>query len=82
MCARCSFECPTDAFRIGILNGWRVNGAYPLEGGASEEDPGVKNKHEWYCRRAYARYFAAAKEKIEKDRVKRLDQESFSANLS
>ncbi len=66
MCARCSFFCPTDAFKIGILNGWRVNGAYPLEGGESKELPTQENKHEWYCKKAYARYFAAAKEKIEK----------------
>ena len=31
MCMRCSFFCPKDAIRIGFLNGWRVNGAYPLE---------------------------------------------------
>lgn len=32
MCMRCSFFCPTDAIRIGFLNGWRVNGAYDLKG--------------------------------------------------
>lgn len=31
MCMRCSFFCPKDAIRIGFLEGWRVNGAYPLE---------------------------------------------------
>ena len=31
MCMRCSFFCPKDAIRIGFLEGWRVNGAYPLD---------------------------------------------------
>ena len=37
MCMRCSFFCPTDAIRIGFLNGWRVNGAYDFEGIAADE---------------------------------------------
>lgn len=31
MCMRCSFLCPENAIRIGFLEGWRVNGAYPLD---------------------------------------------------
>lgn len=31
LCVRCSFHCPKDAIHIGILNAWKVNGAYPLE---------------------------------------------------
>lgn len=31
MCMRCSFHCPKDAIRIGFLEGWHVNGAYPLD---------------------------------------------------
>ena len=27
-CMACAFACPRDAVRIGILNGWRVNGGY------------------------------------------------------
>ncbi len=30
MCMRCSFLCPTDAIKIGFLEGWHVNGAYRL----------------------------------------------------
>ena len=67
MCTRCSFHCPTDAFRIGILNGWRVNGAYPLES-ASASAPEPKHRHGWYCKKAYARYYSKAKEKIANDR--------------
>lgn len=60
MCARCSFNCPTDAFDIALLNGWRVNGKYDVDY-TGEAQP---NKHAWYCKKAYARYFAAASQKI------------------
>lgn len=60
MCTRCSFSCPTDAFNIALLNGWRVNGKYSFK---KPNEPEV-NKHEWYCKKAYIRYFAAADKKI------------------
>lgn len=60
MCTRCSFNCPRDAFNIGILNGWRVNGKYSFK---VPETP-QKDKHKWYCKKAYARYFADAGKKI------------------
>lgn len=60
MCTRCSFNCPTDAFSIGMLNGWRVNGAYSYKMPAEKEE----NKHEWYCKKAYKRYFENADKKI------------------
>jgi flavodoxin/NAD-dependent dihydropyrimidine dehydrogenase PreA subunit len=31
MCMRCSYFCPADAMRIGLLNLWRVNGAFNFE---------------------------------------------------
>lgn len=31
MCMRCSLGCPVDAVRIGLLEGWRVNGPYNFE---------------------------------------------------
>lgn len=60
MCARCSFNCPTDAFNIAMLNGWRVNGKYNFRYDGEEQ----VNKHARYCKKAYAKYFAAAEEKI------------------
>ncbi len=60
MCARCSFGCPTDAFDIALLNGWRINGKYNLAYDGEPEPP----KHGWYCKKAYARYFARADKKI------------------
>lgn len=60
MCARCSFNCPSDAFNIAMLNGWRVNGKYDFEY-SGENQP---NKHSRYCKKAYERYFAEATQKI------------------
>lgn len=60
MCTRCSFKCPTDAFSIALLNGWRVNGDYTYLPPEKKE----KNTHEWYCKRAYKKYFENAEKKI------------------
>lgn len=61
ICARCSFNCPKDCISIGLLNGWRVNGAYSFTDG----DPNEKNGHENYCKKAYDRYFSEAQARIE-----------------
>ena len=53
-CTACSFNCPEDAISIGVLNGWRVNGAYkfaPPREGLTRKD--VCN----YWRGSYIRYF-------------------------
>lgn len=60
MCTSCAFRCPVDAITIGILNGWRVNGAYKFE----NPPTGIKNKHDAYCKKAYNRYFINAENKI------------------
>lgn len=60
MCARCSFNCPTNAFNIALLNGWKVNGKYSYKMPAEKEI----DKHAWYCKRAYIRYFDNANKKI------------------
>lgn len=64
MCTRCSFNCPKDAFDIGILNGWRVNGRYTFE---KPQTPS-EDKHARYCKKAYERYFKEAEEKINRAR--------------
>lgn len=68
ICARCSFNCPKDCIKIGLLNGWRVNGAYSFKDG----DPNEKNGHEKYCKKAYDRYFRQAEERIA-SRTKAID---------
>lgn len=60
MCTRCSFGCPTDAFNIAMLNGWRINGNYNMDYDG-EPQP---NKHAKYCKKAYIHYFENADKKI------------------
>ena len=54
-CMRCSFNCPTNAFNIGILQGWKVNGAYDI-GDMKEYEEGKVCK---YCNKSYKKYFTA-----------------------
>ncbi len=60
LCGGCYFSCPKNAISIGLLNAWKVNGAYDFEGA----DASDKEKHSKYCKKAYERYFADAEEKI------------------
>lgn len=53
-CTACSFNCPKNAINLGMLNGWKVNGAYDFGGsveGLTEDDVCR------YCHKAYMRYF-------------------------
>lgn len=50
-CVRCSFLCPADAVKIGLINFWKVNGAYRY---GSEEPERAECK---YLKRAYRNYF-------------------------
>jgi nucleoside-diphosphate-sugar epimerase/ferredoxin len=62
-CTRCSFYCPTNAINIGILNSWKVNGAYDFDVAADDcETP----KHKNYCKKAYDKYFRGAEDKTKK----------------
>ncbi len=60
MCTACSFNCPKDAFNIGMLQGWKVNGKYNI----NNPDMNQEDKHSRYCKKSYARYFKEAEEKI------------------
>lgn len=61
LCVRCSFSCPKNAINIGILNGWKVNGAYDLsgkkDGETGEGKSGVAVQTEGKTARMYRRYF-------------------------
>ena len=61
-CTACSFSCPKDAFNIGMLQGWKVNGAYNFSASPERQ----KGKHERYCKKAYDKYFANAEKEISK----------------
>ena len=51
-CMACAFACPKDAVRIGILNGWRVNGGYDFTAPPATDEAVCR-----YCRRAHLRHF-------------------------
>lgn len=51
-CMACSFGCPVDAVRTGMLNGWRVNGGYDFSATPATEDEFCK-----YLKKTYIRYF-------------------------
>lgn len=51
-CMACSFGCPVDAVRTGLLNGWRVNGAYDFSAVPATEKEFCK-----YLKKTYIRYF-------------------------
>jgi ferredoxin/flavodoxin len=42
MCMRCSFVCPANAIKIGMLEGWKVNGLYNLNG--IKNDPNISDR--------------------------------------
>jgi len=43
MCMRCAMDCPTNAINIGILNWWKVWGAYPFN--EIKEDQSIKDNY-------------------------------------
>ena len=51
-CMGCAFSCPKDAIRTGVLNSWRVNGAYSFDA-----EPAADNELGHYWPRVYRRYF-------------------------
>ena len=63
ICMRCVQNCPKAAISMGLLNGWKVNGAYSF---APPDDSPQKTKHDKYCKKAYDRYYLNAQERIDK----------------
>lgn len=51
-CMACVFDCPADAIRPSLLNGWRVNGSYGFDGEVASDEEVCS-----YCKKAYLRYF-------------------------
>lgn len=51
-CMGCSFQCPKDALKLGILNGWRVNGKYSFDVPPAKDAEICR-----YCRKSYLKYF-------------------------
>ena len=61
MCMRCSFFCPTNAIRIGFLEGWKVNGAYDFKGIEADKTPVPEyiNNHSRGFYKCFIKYFNA-----------------------
>ena len=55
MCMRCSFLCPTGAIDIGLLQGWKVNGSYPLE--RIKNDPSLKGEYSFSFKKGFYSWF-------------------------
>lgn len=66
LCVRCSFNCPTCAISIGLLNGWRINGSYKIEETAADSsirfpyfDENLRGLKRWLYYKYYRRCDAA-----------------------
>ncbi len=60
LCVCCSFNCPTCAISIGLLNGWRVNGSYNIQKTAGDSsiqfpyfDENLKGLKRWLFYKYY-----------------------------
>ena len=60
ICTRCSFHCPANAIKIGILEGWKVNGVYNF----NNPNDDYQKSHRNYCKKAYKKYFEKCEAKI------------------
>ncbi len=78
MCMRCSFGCPLDAFSIGLLNGWKVNGSYNF----NDPDNTEQKSHHNYCKNSYEKYFKRSEQKINQSKKLNNTNDCQSANLN
>ena len=64
MCQRCIMYCPKKAIKVGLFNSWRVDVPYHFK--KSEYQ---KEKHDWYCKKNYQRYFKQSEERIKNNEM-------------
>ncbi|MDE6029037.1 MAG: EFR1 family ferrodoxin [Clostridiales bacterium] len=62
ICMRCVQACPKAAINMGIMNSWKVTGAYSFD---QPTQPPAPTKHDKYCKKAYDRYYADAQKRID-----------------
>jgi len=65
MCMRCSFNCPKDAIKIGLLEGWKVNGPYNFKVIKTNEriNSDFINQNSKGFYRCFVKYYATIDEK-------------------
>lgn len=72
LCVACSFNCPTSAISIGLLNGWKVNGDYKIVKTASDSSikfPYFNNDLKGLKRWAYLKHFTNLQKELEKNNI-------------
>lgn len=65
MCMRCSFFCSKNAIKIGLFNGWKVNGPYNFLKPENEET----DNHKKFCKKSYEKYFKNCQNKIDSNKT-------------
>lgn len=65
MCMRCSFLCPQDAFSIGFLEGWHVNGMYPFN--KIEKDESLKGEYSSTKEKGFYSWFKRVFESVNEE---------------
>ena len=67
LCMGCSFGCPVDAISVGVFKYWKVNGSYPLEELANDDDVLFPLVPEFAkgIYRIYKRYYQEIDERLE-----------------
>ena len=72
LCVACSFNCPTSAISIGLLNGWKVNGDYKIVKTASDSSikfPYFNNDLKGLKRWAYLKHFKNLQKELEQNNI-------------
>lgn len=73
LCVRCSFNCPTSAISIGLLNNWKINGDYHIEATAKDESIQFPYFTKQYLkgikRWAYLRYYKRLDKMFEENNI-------------
>ena len=59
MCQKCVMYCPEQAVKAGMFNSWRVDVPYTFKEADYE-----KEKHDWYCKKNYQRYFEQSEKRL------------------
>lgn len=72
MCTCCSFNCPTCAISIGLLNGWRINGSYNIEKtalDASISKPEIGKPYTGLHPWLYKKYYSKLDKKLKEEGI-------------
>ena len=82
MCMRCTYSCPVNAIRFGIMNPWKVNGAYRYEAIKNNKDiaPEYINHSTKGYFKLFNKYFDKQKVLLEKYHIPNPIEEYLTKN--